>query len=161
MKVQFNMVTMKDGKINVEEKPELSELLSQSMREHAENSVSNLFTKTKKERAMSDDKSHLNESMKEAIKSHGEFMKRKKERAMDLDSHWYFTPDSNEFFTATLELMANEILTDEAKRDKVLQRISEGNKYGTFRRYKTQQPMLVKAYKTRKGAEQNTFWRNH
>ena len=125
MKVQFNMVTMKDGKINVEEKPELSELLSQSMANHAE------FTKTKKE------------------------------RAMDLDSHWYFTPDSNEFFTATLELMANEILTDEAKRDKVLQRISEGNKYGTFRRYKTQQPMLVKAYKTRKGADQNTFWRNH
>ena len=129
MKVQFNMVTMKDGKINVEERPELSELLSQSMREHAENSVSNLFTKTKKE------------------------------RAMDLEPHWYSNEENSEFFTATLELM-REVLTDEAKRDKVLQRISEGNKYGTFRRYKTQQPMLVKAYKTRKGAEQNTFWRN-
>ena len=138
MKVQFNMVTMKDGKINVEEKPELSELLSQ---------------------AMSEDKSHLNESMKEAIKSHGEFTKRKKERAMDLEPHWYSNEENSEFFTATLELM-REVLTDEAKRDKVLQRISEGNKYGTFRRYKTQQPMLVKAYKTRKGAEQNTFWRN-
>ena len=159
MKVQFNMVTMKDGKINVEEKPELSELLSQSMREHAENSVSNLFTKTKKERAMSDDKSHLNESMKEAIKSHGEFMKRKKERAMELDSHWYSTPDSNTFYTADLVQM-KDIITDEIKRDKILQRISEGAKFGTFRRYKTQQPMLVKAYKTRKGAEQNTFWRN-
>ena len=86
MKVQFNMVTMKAGKINVEEKPELSELLSQSM--------------------------------------------------------------------------AN-ILTDEVKRDKVLLRISEGAKFGTFRRFKTQQPFLVKAYKTRKGADQNTFWRNH
>jgi len=125
MEIKFNMITMKDGEINIEEKPELSELLSQSMENHAE------------------------------------FTKRKKKRAMDLDSHWYFTPDSNEFFTATLELMANEILTDEAKRDKVLQRISEGNKFGTFRRYKTQQPMLVKAYKTRRGAEQNTFWRNH
>lgn len=31
MKVQFNMVTMKDGKIHVEEKKELSEMLSQSM----------------------------------------------------------------------------------------------------------------------------------
>jgi len=125
MKVQFNMVTMKDGKINVEEDKNLSKMLTESMSNHAE------FTKTKRE------------------------------RAMDLDSHWYFTPDSNEFFTATLELMAKEILTDEAKRDKVLQRISEGNKFGTFRRYKTQQPMLVKAYKTRRGAEQNTFWRNH
>ena len=93
--------------------------------------------------------------------NHAEFTKRKKKRAMALDSHWYFTPDSNEFFTATLELMAREVLTDEAKRDKVLQRISEGNKFGTFRRYKTQQPSLVKAYKTRRGAEQNTFWRNH
>ena len=44
--IKFNVVTMKDGEINIEEKPELSELLSQSMREHAE------FTKTKKERAM-------------------------------------------------------------------------------------------------------------
>ena len=133
---------MKDGKINVEERPELSELLSQAMNEDKE------------------EKSYLNESMKEAIKSHGEFMKRKKERAMDLEPHWYKNDDNSEFFTATLELMGKEILTDEAKRDKVLQRISEGNKYGTFRRYKTQQPMLVKAYKTRKGAEQNTFWRN-
>tara|TARA_R100001198_G_C5023263_1_gene92715 strand:+ start:94 stop:471 length:378 start_codon:yes stop_codon:yes gene_type:complete len=121
---------------------QLSELLNQAMNEEKE------------------EKSYLNESMKEAIKSHGEFMKRKKERAMDLEPHWYKNDDNSEFFTATLELMGKEILTDEAKRDKVLQRISEGNKYGTFRRYKTQQPMLVKAYKTRKGAEQNTFWRN-
>ena len=122
--IKFNMITMKDGEIHIEEKPELSELLSQSMANHAE------FTKTKKE------------------------------RAMDLDSHWYATPDSNTFFTAELEQM-KDIITDEIKRDKILQRISEGKKFGTFRRYKTQQPFLVKAYKTRKGAEQNTFWRNH
>ena len=122
--IKFNVVTMKDGEINIEEKPELSELLSQSMKEHAE------FTKTKKE------------------------------KAMDLDSHWYATPDSNTFFTAELEQM-KDIITDEEKRDKVLQRISEGKKFGTFRRFKTQQPSLVKAYKTRKGADQNTFWRNH
>ena len=124
MEIKFNMITMKDGEINIEEKPELSELLSQSMKEHAE------FTKTKKE------------------------------KAMDLDSHWYATPDSNTFFTAELEQM-KDIITDEIKRDKVLQRISEGKKFGTFRRFKTQQPSLVKAYKTRKGADQNTFWRNH
>ena len=124
MKVQFNMVTMKDGKINVEEKPELSELLSQSMANHAE------FTKTKKE------------------------------RAMELPEGFYSNEKNSTFFTSELETM-KDIITDEVKRDKILQRISEGAKFGTFRRYKTQQPMLVKAYKTRKGAEQNTFWRNH
>ena len=118
------MITMKDGEIHIEEKKELSKMLTESMGNHAE------FTKTKKE------------------------------RAMDLDSHWYATPDSNTFFTAELEQM-KDIITDEIKRDKILQRISEGAKFGTFRRYKTQQPMLVKHYKTRKGAEQNTFWRNH
>ena len=122
--IKFNMITMKDGEIHIEEKKELSELLSQSMANHAE------FTKTKKE------------------------------RAMDLDSHWYATPDSNTFFTAELEQM-KDIITDEVKRDKILYRLSQGNKFGTFRRYKTQQPMLVKAYKTRRGAEQNTFLRNH
>ncbi len=137
--IKFNVVTMKNGEINVEEKPELSELLSQ---------------------AMSEDKSHLNESMKEAIKSHGEFMKRKKERAMELPEGFYSNDKNSEFFTSSLETM-KDIITDEVKRDKILQRISEGAKFGTFRRYKTQQPMLVKAYKTRKGAEQNTFWRNH
>ena len=145
--IKFNVVTMKNGEINVEEKPELSKTLE------------NKFCKMLGE-VMSEDKSHLNESMKEAIKSHGEFMKRKKERAMALDSHWYKNDDNSEFFTATLELM-RDILTDEAKLDKVMQRMGEGAKFGTFRRYKTQQPMLVKAYKTRKGAEQNTFWRNH
>ena len=122
--IKFNMITMKDGEIHIEEKKELSELLSKSMANHAE------FTKTKKQ------------------------------RAMDLDSHWYATPDSNTFFTADLEQM-KDIITDEVKRDKILYRLSQGNKFGTFRRYKTQQPMLVKHYKTRKGADQNTFWRNH
>ena len=124
------MVTMKDGKINVEEKPELSELLSQSMKEHAENSVSNLFTKTKKE------------------------------RAMELPEGFYKNDKNSEFFTSELEIM-RDIITDEAKLDKVMQRMGEGAKFGTFRRFKTQQPFLVKAYKTRKGADQNTFWRNH
>jgi len=136
--IKFNVVTMKDGEINIEEKPELSELLSQ---------------------AMSEDKSHLNESMKEAIKSHGEFTKRKKERAMELPEGFYSNDKNSEFFTSSLETM-KDIITDEVKRDKILQRISEGAKFGTFRRYKTQQPLLVKAYKTRKGADQNTFWRN-
>ena len=121
--IKFNVVTMKDGEINIEEKPELSELLSQSMREHAE------FTKTKKE------------------------------RAMELPEGFYSNDKNSEFFTSSLETM-KDIITDEVKRDKILQRISEGAKFGTFRRYKTQQPMLVKAYKTRKGADQNTFWRN-
>ena len=140
--IKFNVVTMKDGEINIKEKPELSELLSQAMNEEKE------------------EKSYLNESMKEAIKSHGEFMKRKKERAMELPEGFYKNDKNSEFFTSSLETM-KDIITDEVKRDKILQRISEGAKFGTFRRFKTQQPLLVKAYKTRKGAEQNTFWRNH
>ena len=127
--IKFNVVTMKDGEINIEEKPELSELLSQSMREHAENSVSNLFTKTKKE------------------------------RAMELPEGFYSNDKNSEFFTSELKTM-KDVITDEVKRNKILQRISEGNKFGTFKRFKTQQPFLVRAYKTRKGAEQNTFWRN-
>ena len=121
--IKFNLVTMKDGKINVEEKKELSEMLSESMANHAE------FTKTKKE------------------------------RAMDLDSHWYLNDDNSEFFTASLETM-RDVITDEEKLDKVMQRMGEGAKFGTFRRYKTRQPLLVKAYKTEKGARNNTFWRN-
>ena len=124
MEIKFNMVTMKDGKIHVEEKKELSKMLTESIGNHAE------FTKTKKE------------------------------RALELDSHWYLTPDSNEFFTADLAQMSN-IITDEVKLDKIMQRMGEGAIFGTFRRYKTQQPMLVKHYKTRRGADQNTFWRNH
>ena len=85
--------------------------------------------------------------------------KTKKERAMELDWHYYLTPDSNEFFTADLAMMSN-IITDEVKLDKIMQRMGEGAIFGTFRRYKTQQPMLVKHYKTRRGADQNTFWRN-
>jgi len=114
---------MKDGKIHVEEKTELSEILSESMANHAE------------------------------------FTKRKKERAMDLDSNWYLNDDNSEFFTASLETM-RDVITDEEKLDKVMQRMGEGAKFGTFRRYKTQQPLLVKAYKTEKGARNNTFWRN-
>ena len=121
--IKFNVVTMKEGEINIEEKPELSELLSQSMANHAE------FTKTKKE------------------------------KAMELPEGFYKNDKNSEFFTSELEAM-KDIITDEVKRDKILQRISEGAKFGTFRRYKTQQPLLVKAYKTRKGADQNTFWRN-
>ena len=139
MEIKFNKITMKDGAINIEEDKDLSKMLTESM---------------------SDDKSYLNESMKEAIKSITETNKRKKERAMELDSHWYATPDSNTFFTADLEQM-KDIITDEIKNEKILYRLSQGAKFGTFRRYKTQQPMLVKAYKTRRGAEQNTFWRNH
>ena len=122
--IKFNMITMKDGEIHIEEKKDLSEMLSKS--------IGNALVTGKT----------------------------KKERALELDSHWYLTPDSNEFFTADLAQMSN-IITDEVKLDKIMQRMGEGAIFGTFRRYKTQQPMLVKHYKTRRGADQNTFWRNH
>ena len=103
---------------------------------------------------------NLSKMLTESMSNHAEFTKTKKERALELDSHWYLTPDSNEFFTADLAQMSN-IITDEVKLDKIMQRMGEGAIFGTFRRYKTQQPMLVKHYKTRKGADQNTYWRNH
>ena len=143
MEIKFNKITMKDGAINIEEDKDLSKMLTESIGGEI-NIKENKFCKM----------------LEETMGNHAEFTKTKKKRAMDLDSHWYATPDSNTFFTADLEQM-KDIITDEIKRDKILQRISEGNKFGTFRRYKTQQPMLVKAYKTRRGAEQNTFWRNH
>ena len=143
MEIKFNKITMKDGAINIEEDKDLSKMLTESMGDKI-NIKENKFCKM----------------LEETVSNHAEFTKTKRERAMDLDSHWYATPDSNTFFTAELEQM-KDIITDEIKRDKIIQRISEGAKFGTFRRYKTQQPMLVKHYKTRKGAEQNTFWRNH
>ena len=124
MEIKFNMITMKDGEIHIEEKKDLSEMLSKS--------IGNALVTGKT----------------------------KKERALELDSHWYLTPDSNEFFTADLAQMSN-IITDEVKLDTIMQRMGEGAIFGTFRRYKTQQPMLVKHYKTRRGADQNTYWRNH
>ena len=103
---------------------------------------------------------NLSKMLTESMSNHAEFTKTKKKRALELDSHWYLTPDSNEFFTADLAQMSN-IITDEVKLDKIMQRMGEGAIFGTFRRYKTQQPTLVKHYKTRRGADQNTFWRNH
>ena len=123
-KVTFNLITMKDGKINIEEKKELSKTLS-------------------------------------------EVIAPREVKRMD---PWYFLEGpnnkkneanvSNTFFTANLFLM-EEMTIDEAKKGKINLRISQGFTYGTFRRYKTKEPMLVKHYKTQRGAEQNTFWRNH
>ena len=141
--IKFNMITMKDGEIHIEEKKELSKMLTESMGDNI-NIKENKFCKM----------------LEETVSNHAEFTKTKKERAMDLPEGFYKNDKNSEFFTSELETMAN-IITDETKRDKILQRISEGAKFGTFRRFKTQQPFLVKAYKTRKGADQNTFWRNH
>ena len=153
MKVQFNMVTMKDGKINVEEKPELSKAL--------ENKFCKMLGEVMIDKKTTvEEKPELSELLSQSMANHAEFTKDKKEKAMDLPEGFYSNEKNSTFFTSELETMAN-ILTDEIKRDKVLQRISEGKKFGTFKRFKTQQPFLVRAYKTRKGAEQNTFWRNH
>jgi len=148
--IKFNKITMKDGAINIEEDKDLSKALTQISEGYTLAEISENW-------CPSGDKSSL---QKESIRNHAEFTKTKKERAMELPMGFYKNDKNSEFFTSELETMAN-IITDEAKRDKILQRISEGAKFGTFRRFKTQQPFLVKAYKTRKGADQNTFWRNH
>ena len=137
-KITFNTITMKDGEIHVEEKKDLSKTLSEV--------IAPQFV---------EEATPIVEETTPTVKK------------MD---PWYFLEGpnnkeneanvSNTFFSANLFLM-EEMITDEEKRAKIEHRISQGFTYGTFRRYKTKEPMLVKHYKTRRGAEQNTFWRNH
>ena len=129
--IKFNMVTMKDGKIHVEEKKDLSKMLTNNMEELRKKHVDEVFRQ-----------------------------RTEKVKKTKLAPGFYLNNQNSEFFTSTLETMAKTI-TDEAKKWKIDQRISQGFIYGTFRRFKTTQPTLVKSYKTRKGAEQNTFWRNN
>ena len=126
--IKLNLITMKDGKINVEEKKDLSEMLSNSIEEATQNHVDEVFKSR-------------------TVKS-------------KLPKGFYLNEQNSEFFTGTLESMVHTI-TDESKKWKIEKRLKEGNFFGTFRRFKTTQSLLVKAYKTRKGAENNTFWRNH
>jgi len=126
--IKLNLVTMKDGEINVEEKEDLSKLLTDNMEGLREKHVDDVFKSR-------------------TVKS-------------KLPKGFYLNEQNSEFFTGTLESMVHTI-TDEGKKWKIEKRLKEGNFFGTFRRFKTTQPMLVKAYKTRKGAENNTFWRNH
>ena len=129
--IKFNMVTMKDGKIHVEEKKDLSKMLTNNMEELRKKHVDEVFRQ-----------------------------RTEKVKKTKLAPGFYLNNKNSEFFTSTLETMA-ETITDEAKKWKIEKRISQGFIYGTFRRFKTTQPTLVKSYKTRKGAEQNTFWRNN
>ena len=137
-KVTFNLITMKDGKINIEEKKELSKTLSEVIAPPTVEETPSIVEETTP-------------------------------TVEKMDS-WYFLEGpnnkkneanvSNTFFTANLFLM-EEMINDEAKKGKINLRISQGFTYGTFRRYKSKEPMLVKHYKTQRGAEQNTFWRNN
>jgi len=129
--IKFNLVTMKDGEINVEEKKDLSKLLTNNMEELREKHVDEVF------------------------KQRTEKVKKTK-----LAPGFYLNNQNSEFFTGNLESMVHTI-TDEGKKWKIEKRLKEGNFFGIFRRFKTTQPSLVKAYKTRKGAENGTFWRNH
>jgi len=154
--IKFNMVTMKDGKIHVEEKKDLSKMLTDNLEGLREKHVDEVFrqrTEKVKQKTELAEKDHIKEAY-DQIKA------RTKVKEEKLAPGFYLNNQNSEFFTSPLETMA-EIITDEAKKWKIQHRMSEGKTYGTFRRYKSKQPLLVKAYKTRKGAEQNTFWRNH
>jgi hypothetical protein len=129
--IKFNLVTMKDGEINVEEKKDLSKMLTDNLEGLREKHVDEVF------------------------KQRTEKVKKTK-----LAPGFYLNNQNSEFFTGNLESMVHTI-TDEGKKWKIEKRLKEGNFFGIFRRFKTTQPSLVKAYKTRKGAENGTFWRNH
>ena len=135
--IKFNMVTMKDGEINVEEKKDLSKMLTDNMEELREKHVDEVFMQR-------------TEKVKKTKLAPGFY----------LNNQNSFGKQNSEFFTSELKTMA-ETITDESKKWSIEKRIKEGKIYGTFRRFKTTQPSLVKSYKTRKGAEQNTFWRNN
>jgi len=155
-RVQFNLITMKDGKINVEEKKDLSKMLTDNLEGLREKHVDEVFrqrTEKVNQKTELAEKDHIKEAY-DQIKA------KTKVKEEKLAPGFYLNNQNSEFFTSSLETMA-EIVTDEAKKWKIQHRMSEGKTYGTFRRYKSKQPLLVKAYKTRKGAEQNTFWRNH
>ena len=129
--IKFNLVTMKDGEINVEEKKDLSKMLTDNLEEARQKHVDEVF-----------------------------MQRMKKVKKTKLAPGFYLNNQNSEFFTGNLESMVHTI-TDEGKKWKIEKRLKEGNFFGIFRRFKTTQPSLVKAYKTRKGAENGTFWRNH
>ncbi len=129
--IKFNLVTMKDGEINVEEKKDLSKLLTDNLEEARQKHVDEVF-----------------------------MQRMEKVKKTKLAPGFYLNNQNSEFFTGNLESMVHTI-TDEGKKWKIEKRLKEGNFFGIFRRFKTTQPSLVKAYKTRKGAENGTFWRNH
>jgi len=122
---------MKDGEINVEEKKDLSKLLTDNLEEARQKHVDEVF-----------------------------MQRMEKVKKTKLAPGFYLNNQNSEFFTGNLESMVHTI-TDEGKKWKIEKRLKEGNFFGIFRRFKTTQPSLVKAYKTRKGAENGTFWRNH
>ena len=73
-----------------------------------------------------------------------------KQKALELDSHWYLTPDSNEFFTADLAQMSN-IITDEVKLDKILL------KNGTEQKELEEDKLLLLQEKVNEGINERGF----
>jgi len=149
---------MKDGEINIEEEKDLSKMLTEGISGNEINIKENKFCKMLGEFTKTEETDNLEvareKHVEEVFRQRTEKVKKTK-----LAPGFYLNNKNSEFFTSTLETMA-ETITDEAKKWKIEKRISQGFIYGTFRRFKTTQPTLVKSYKTRKGAEQNTFWRN-
>ena len=156
--IKLSLVTMKDGEINVEEKEDLSKLLTDNMEGLREKHVDEVSVLTQKLKKTS--KEMLSNSIEEARQKHVDEVFKSRTVKSKLPKGFYLNDQNSEFFTGTLESMVHTI-TDESKKWKIEKRLKEGNFFGTFRRFKTTQPTLVKAYKTRKGAENNTFWRNH
>ena len=157
--IKFNLITMKDGEINIEEEKDLSKMLTEGISGNEINIKENKFCKMLGEFTKTEETDNLEvareKHVEEVFRQRTEKVKKTK-----LAPGFYLNNKNSEFFTSTLETMA-ETITDEAKKWKIEKRISQGFIYGTFRRFKTTQPTLVKSYKTRKGAEQNTFWRNN
>ena len=109
-KVQFNMVTMKDGKIHVEEKKDLSKMLTDNLEGLREKHVDEVFrqrTEKVKQKTELSEKDHIKEAY-DQIKA------KTKVKEEKLAPGFYLNNQNSEFFTSTLETMA-EIVTDEER----------------------------------------------
>ena len=157
--IKFNLITMKDGEINIEEEKDLSKMLTEGISGNEVNIKENKFCKMLGEFTKTEETDNLEvareKHVDEVFRQRTEKVKKTK-----LAPGFYLNNKNSEFFTSELKTMA-ETITDEAKKRIIDQRISQGFIYGTFRRFWIKQPTLVKSYKTRKGAEQSTFRRNH
>ena len=141
-KIEFSVITMKDGEIHIEKRDGLGKMLTDKF-----------MKEPNKEKKMVDVMEREEKKINEFNKLLGKNLKK------EIPFGFFKNMENKEFFTQTLEEMS-KIITDESKLWRINEMIERGFTWGTFRRFKTKQPRLVKSYKTFKGANQNTFWRN-
>ena len=142
-KIEFSVITMKDGEIHIEKKDGLGRMLTDKFMKEPNTEKKFISVEDRAERQAKEFNTLLEKNLK-----------------TEIPFGFFKNTENDEFFTQELEIMS-KIISDEVKLWRIKEMMDKGFTWGTFRRYKTKQPRLVKSYKTFKGANQNTFWRNH